>query len=102
MMEMAYLDAEHSGTHVPVPISILQSRWFWLQPPNLLKRFFQFLFSMRRASGCLSTDIVPERKEGTCFSFVKETLTVLLNIIFPLTSSRPLSSWVLVGFFHTL
>jgi hypothetical protein len=31
MMEMAFLDHEHSGTHVPVPISTLQPRWFCLQ-----------------------------------------------------------------------
>ena len=32
MMDMAYLDAEHSATHEPVPISTFHSRWFWLQP----------------------------------------------------------------------
>ena len=28
MMEMAFLDHEHSCTHVPVPISTFQSHWF--------------------------------------------------------------------------
>ena len=62
---MTYLDHEHSAIPVPVPISIFQCRWFWLQHNHLLRRFP--LFRLATASDFFIPYDRLKREQSMCF-----------------------------------